>query len=100
VTSEQKGKGQSSLIAICLTPRAGNSRDIAACCVLLGLSRFVFDDATWVAVPDMWQALLSLGAMQLSLVESIGLSGFGGTELMERLRVQPEVSGCAARSLL
>jgi hypothetical protein len=68
--------------------------------VLLGLSRFVFDDATWVAVPDMWQALLSLGAMQLSLVESIGFSGFGRTELMERLRVQPEVSGCAARSLL
>ena len=48
----------------------GGLRHIAACCVLLGLSRFNFDEATWEALPNMFQTLLNLGAMQLSLVEN------------------------------
>src|SRR5262245_56961649 len=72
MTSAQKAKGSNPLNSICLMPRVGELRHIAACCALLGLSRFVFDDVTWEALPDMWRALLSLGAMQFSLVENIG----------------------------
>jgi hypothetical protein len=72
-SGQKKGTGRNRLPSICLMPRVGELRHIAACCGLLSLSRFVFDDATWEALPDMWQVLLSLGAMQLPIVENIGL---------------------------
>ena len=58
-----------------LMSRVGGLTHIAACCVLLGLSRFDFDEATWEALPGMFQTLLNLGAMQLSLVENRRLPG-------------------------
>ena len=52
-----------------LMSRVGDEGDIVACCALLGLFRFAFDEASWEALSEMFQTLLSLGAMQLSLVE-------------------------------
>ena len=72
MASGQVGKKSNPLVSICLMPSVGELRHIAGCCAILSLSRFIFDDVTWEALPDMWQALLSLGAMQLSLVENIG----------------------------
>ena len=61
--------------SICLMSRVGDVRDIMGCCALLGLFRFAFDEATWGALPEMFQTLLDLGAMQLSLVENRRLLG-------------------------
>ena len=56
----------------CFMSSVGGSRHIAACCSLLGLSRCVYDQASWNALPKMFQSLLTCGAMQLSLVEVRG----------------------------
>jgi hypothetical protein len=54
-------------------PRLGDARHIGACCALLCAVRFAFDEASWEALPNVFETLLNLGAMQLSLVENIGL---------------------------
>jgi DNA-binding CsgD family transcriptional regulator len=60
---------------ICLISRLGGIRDIAPCCALLSIFRFVYDEASWEALPAMFEMLFNLGAMQLSLVENRGLAG-------------------------
>jgi len=61
-----------------LMAREGGVRDVAACCALFGLFRFVFDDVTWESLPKMWETLLSVGAMRLCHVENRALAGESG----------------------
>ena len=56
----------------CLMARVGDLSHITACCALLEQYRFVYDDALLRSLPLMFKALLSLGAMQLCLVEDRG----------------------------
>jgi len=71
--SRRVENGSSKLAPICLMSRLGDARHNGACCALLCSVRFVFDEASWEAVPNVFETLLNLGAMQLSLVENIGL---------------------------
>jgi DNA-binding CsgD family transcriptional regulator len=57
-----------------LIARVGDPRHMAACFELLEQSRFIYGDAVWRALPEMFRTLLKIGAMQLCLVEDKGAS--------------------------
>jgi DNA-binding CsgD family transcriptional regulator len=52
-----------------LMAREGHAEDLRACRALHHASRLPYDEASWRALPEMWQVLLANGAMQLFLVE-------------------------------
>src|SRR4029077_7227665 len=54
---------------ISLIAREGLAEDIAACYSLHRSLGFRYTDASWRALPDMWRAMLSKGALKLFLVE-------------------------------
>jgi len=55
--------------AINLMAREGRAKDLRACRALHHSSGIPYNEACWRALPEMWQALLANGAMQLFLVE-------------------------------